>query len=42
MTLQLLKSAYCNGHMSAGTQAAHHTEAAFMSSLADRNDEIDI
>jgi hypothetical protein len=40
--LQLLKSAYHNGHMSAGTQAAHHTEAAFMSSLADRNDKIDI
>jgi hypothetical protein len=38
--LQLLKSAYHNGHMSAGTQAAHHMEV-FVRSLADSDNEMD-
>jgi hypothetical protein len=40
--LQLLKSAYQNGHVSASTQAVHHTEAVFMDSLSGGDDEIDI
>jgi hypothetical protein len=40
--LQLLKSAYRNGHVSAGTQAAHHTEAVFMGSVSGSDDEIDL
>ena len=40
--LQLLKSAYQNGHVSVGTQVVHHMkEAMFTRSLADSGDEID-
>jgi hypothetical protein len=40
--LQLLKSAYRNGHVSAGMQAVHHTEAVLMGSLSSIDDEIDL
>ncbi|KAF8271634.1 hypothetical protein EI94DRAFT_1567933, partial [Lactarius quietus] len=40
--LQLLKSAYRNKNISAGTQAALHTEAVLARSFDDSNDEIDI
>jgi hypothetical protein len=40
--LQLLKSAYRNGHVSAGMQAVHHTEVVLMGSLSSSDDEIDL
>jgi hypothetical protein len=40
-SLQLLKSAYRNGHLSAGTQAAHHRDASFVRSLDGSNEEAD-
>ena len=38
--LQLLKSAYHNGHMSEGSQATQHMEV-FMRSFADNDNELD-